>query len=295
LAAAEAVIHEAQTVTRATGDRFATSSVMALLGFRGDQAELSALIEANTSDVMKRGEGIWLTVVEYARALLNNGIGNHKAALPLARRAAEQIDLVTSIRGAVELVEAAARCGSVTIATQALTKLAETTTAAGTDWALGVEARSRALLVDGPEAEQLYRQAIELSGRTRMRTDLARAHLLYGEWLRRQRRRIDARAQLRIAHEMFEAMGMHGFAERAGRELAATGETARKRTATTASAPQLTSQEAQVARLAAEGLTNPEIGARLFISAKTVAYHLSKVFTKLDISSRAQLHHVVLS
>jgi DNA-binding CsgD family transcriptional regulator len=127
-----------------------------------------------------------------------------------------------------------------------------------------------------------------------MRTELARAHLLYGEWLRRQRRRIDARAQLRIAHEMFDAMGMHGFARRARRELAATGETAGKRTVTT-SAAQLTPQEAQVARLAAEGLTNPEIGARLFISAKTVAYHLSKVFTKLDISSRAQLHHVLLN
>ena len=294
LAAAESLIHEAQTVTRVTGDRFAASSVMALFGFRGDQAALSALIKANTSDVMKRGEGVWLTVSEYAQALLNNGIGNHTAALPLAQRAAEQPDLVTSIRAAVELVEAAARCGEATIATEALTRIAETTGAARTDWALGVESRSRALLAEGPEAERLYGEAIELLGRTRMRTDLARAHLLYGEWLRRERRRIHGRAQLRIAHQMFDAMGMHGFAERARRELAATGETAAKRTAAT-SGPQLTPQEAQVARLAAEGLTNPDIGARLFISARTVQYHLSKVFTKLGISSRSQLHRVLPS
>jgi DNA-binding CsgD family transcriptional regulator len=292
LAAAEAVIHEAQTVTRATGDRFATSAVMAVLGFRGDEAGLSALIEANTNDVMKRGEGSWLTVAEYAGALLNNGTGNHAAALALAQRAAEQPDLATPPRAGVELVEAAARCGAAAVATQALTKLAQTTTAAGTDWALGVEARSRALLAEGPAAERLYRQAIELSGRTRMRTEVARAHLLYGEWLRRERRRTDARAQLRSAHDMFDAMGMQAFAGRARRELAATGETARKRTAAT-DGPQLTSQEAHVARLAAEGLTNADIGARLFISAKTVKYHLSKVFTKLGITSRSQLDEVL--
>ncbi|WP_457147265.1 AAA family ATPase [Mycobacterium sp. URHB0021] len=292
LVAAEAVLHEAQSVTRATGDRFATSAVMALLGFRGDQAGLSALIEANTSDVMDRGEGSWLTVAEYAGALVNNGIGDHAAALVLAQRAADQRDLATPVRAAVELVEAAARCGAMTIATQALTKLAETTTAAGTDWALGVEARSAALLAKGPEAERLYRQAIELSGRTRMRTELARAHLLYGEWLRRERRRIDARAQLRSAHEMFDEMGMAGFAARARRELSATGETARKRSVA-ASRPQLTPQEEQVTRMAAGGLTNSDIGARLFISPKTVQYHLTKVFTKLDINSRSQLHQAL--
>jgi DNA-binding CsgD family transcriptional regulator len=292
LVSAEAVLHEAQSVTRATGDRFATSADMALLGFRGDQAGLSALIDANTSDVMIRGEGTWLTVAEYAGALVNNGIGDHAAALVLARRAAEQPDLVTPVRAAVELVEAAARCGAVTIATQALTTLAETTTAAGTDWALGVEARSAALLAKGPEAERLYRQAIELSGRTRIRTELARAHLLYGEWLRRERRRIDARVQLRSAHEMFDEMGMTGFAERARRELSATGETARKRSVA-ASRPQLTPQEEQVTRMAADGLTNSDIGARLFISPKTVQYHLTKVFTKLDINSRSQLHQAL--
>jgi DNA-binding CsgD family transcriptional regulator len=293
LAGAEVLLDEAQTVIRATGDRFASLAFATLLAFRGDQAEFSALIDANISDVMKRGEGFWLTFADFAGALLNNGIGNHTAALILAQRAAERSDLITPVRAVVELVEAAVRCGAVEIATDALTKLAEVTTAAGTDWALGFEARSRALLAEGPEAERLYRQAIELSGRTRIRTDLARAYLLHGEWLRRQRRRMDARAQLRIAHEMFDAMGMRGFAERARRELLATGETVRKRTAAT-SGPQLTSQEAQVARLAAEGLTNSDIGARLFISTKTVQYHLSKVFAKLDISSRAQLHHAQL-
>ena len=173
-------------------------------------------------------------------------------------------------------------------AARALSQLGEMTSASGTDWALGVEARSRALLSDGAEAERLYREAIERLDRTRMRTELARARLLYGEWLRRERRRIDARTQLRIAHEMFDAMGIEAFAERARRELRATGETARN-AQPAATGPQLTPQEAQIARLARDGLTNPEIGARLFISAKTVQHHLSNVFTKLGISSRSQL------
>jgi DNA-binding CsgD family transcriptional regulator len=294
LAAAEALIQEAQTVTRATGDKFATHAVMSLYAFRGAQAELSTFIEYNTADAVQRGEGYWLTIAEFATALLNNGIGNHTAALAPARRAADQPDLSTPPAATVELVEAAARCGELSIATDYLRRLGEMATASGTDWALGVEARSRALLVDGAQAERLYREAVERLGRTRMRADLARVHLLYGEWLRRERRRKDARTQLRTAYDMFDAMGMHGFAERARRELLATGETARKRTAA-ASGPQLTPQEAQIARLAGEGLTNPEIGTRLFISAKTVQYHLSKVFTKLDINSRAQLPDVMLS
>ncbi len=178
------------------------------------------------------------------------------------------------------------------MAADVLRRLAEITTTSGTDWALGIEARSRALLNAGDAAERLYRESIERLGRTRIRADLARAHLLYGEWLRRERRRVDARAQLRIAHEMLDAMGMDAFAERARRELSATGETARKRTVTSTD-EELTAQEAQVARMARDGLSNPEIGARLFISARTVQYHLSKVFTKLGIASRTQLDGVL--
>jgi ATP/maltotriose-dependent transcriptional regulator MalT len=163
--------------------------------------------------------------------------------------------------------------------------------ASGTGWALGVEARSHALLAEGEEAEDGYREAIAHLGRTRVRPELARAHLLYGEWLRRERRRREARAQLSTAHELLEAMGMEAFAERARRELRATGETARKRTVETGG--QLTGQEAQVAKLARDGFSNPEIATRLFISARTVQYHLSKVFTKLGIKSRSQLDRVL--
>ena len=193
---------------------------------------------------------------------------------------------------AAELVEAALRSGHNDVAADALRRLAERTTPSGTDWGRGVEARSRALLSEGETAERLYLVAIESLGNTRVRTELARAHLLYGEWLRRERRRIDARAQLRIAHDMLDTMGMAAFAERARRELQATGETARKRTVATY-VQELTAQEAHIARMARDGLSNPEIGARLFISARTVQYHLKKVFTKLGISSRSQLDRVL--
>jgi DNA-binding CsgD family transcriptional regulator len=176
-------------------------------------------------------------------------------------------------------------------ASDALDLLAEGARAGGTDWGLGIEARCRALLSEGEEAERLYREAIERLGRTRLRPDVARAHLLYGEWLRRQRRRGEAREELRPAHSMLEEMGLEAFAARARRELQATGETARKRTV--AASIELTAQEAQIARLARDGLSNPEIGARLFLSPRTVQYHLGKVFTKLDITSRSQLHRVL--
>jgi DNA-binding CsgD family transcriptional regulator len=191
-----------------------------------------------------------------------------------------------------ELVEAAVRSGHDDVAADALRRLAERTTPSGTDWARGIEARSRALLGEGDTAERLYRESIDRLGRTHMRADLARAHLLYGEWLRRERRRIDARAQLRIAHEMLDAMGMEAFAERARRELQATGETTRKRSVATGD-EQLTAQEALIARMARDGLSNPEIAARMFISARTVQYHLKKVFTKLGIESRTQLDGVL--
>jgi DNA-binding CsgD family transcriptional regulator len=293
LSAAESLIQEAKAVTEATGDSVAPHGALGLTAFRGNQAEGSTLIERTTTDAGRRGEGIGLTIAEWAKALLGNGNGDYKAALAAAQCASEhRTDIGVSAWAAVELIEAAVRSGMTDTAVDTLDRLTEMTSASGTDWALGVEARSRALLSDGLEAEGLYRAAIERLGATRMRTELARAHLLYGEWLRRQRRRIDARAQLRVAHTMLDAMGMEAFAERARRELHATGETARKRTAA-ANGKQLTAQEVQIARLAREGLSNPEIGARLFISARTVQYHLRKVFTKLDVSSRSQLGHVL--
>ena len=186
-----------------------------------------------------------------------------------------------------ELIEAAVRCGKPERARRAFEQVQETTHAAGTDWALGIEARSHALLSDGDEAEELYQEAIARLGKTSIRVQLARTHLLYGEWLRRRRRRLDAREQLRTAHEFFRDSGVEAFAERARRELQATGERARTRTVETLD--QLTPQETQIARLAAEGQTNREIAARLFISASTVEYHLRKALRKLDVKSRTQL------
>jgi DNA-binding CsgD family transcriptional regulator len=189
------------------------------------------------------------------------------------------------------MIEAATRTGEAGVAAEALRLLTETTQPSGTDWALGIEARSRALLTDGPDAERLYREALDRLARSHVRVELARTHLLYGEWLRRDRRRREAREHLRAAHELFTAMGAEAFADRAGRELGATGETARKRGV---EGPiELTAQEAQVARLARDGLSNPDIGARLFISPRTVEYHLRKVFSKLDISSRRELPHAL--
>jgi DNA-binding CsgD family transcriptional regulator len=293
LAAAASLIQQLPPAIEATGSNRVPYSALGLAAFAGRQAEAATLIEAITRDVSLRGEGVGLTIIEWANAVLNNGIGNYQAALEAAQRSTEYLgEMITPPWSAVELIEAAARSGRAEMAADALTQLAVSTSASGTDWALGIEARSRALLSDGDAAERLYRESIDRLGRTHMRAELARAHLLYGEWLRRERRRIDARAQLRIAHHTLEAMGMEAFAERARRELKATGETARKRTI----APrdeQLTAQEAQIARMARDGLSNPEIGERMFISARTVQYHLSKVFTKLGIESRSQLDRVL--
>jgi DNA-binding CsgD family transcriptional regulator len=198
---------------------------------------------------------------------------------------------MASVWSLPELVEAATRCGQADVATAAIESLSERTRAAGTELALGIEARSKALLSDGEVAERLYREAIERLGRTRLALELARAHLLYGEWLRRDRRRIDARDQLRLARDSFTSMGAEAFAARAGRELLATGETARKRTDETRD--DLTAQETQIAQFARDGLSNAEIGARLFISPRTVEYHLHKVFIKLDITSREHLDRVL--
>jgi DNA-binding CsgD family transcriptional regulator len=291
LNSAELLILQARTVTEATGDKL-TDPAMSLAAFRGHQAEALTMIETITQDVTRRGEGLWLTAAEFAAAVLNNGVGNYATALTAARRAVDSSDIALSGWAAVELIEAAVRSGRTETATSVLASLTNATSLSGTDWALGIEARSRALVTVGAAAEHLYQEAIDRLGRTRIRTELARSHLLYGEWLRRARRRTEARAQLRIAHGMLEAMGMEAFAERARRELQATGETARKRTVVT-NDQQLTAQEAQVAKLAREGLSNLEIGTRLFISAKTVEYHLAKVFAKLGINSRVQLNYVL--
>ena len=232
LNAAESLVQEAQTVIEATGDSISPHGALGLAALRGDQATVSRLTEATTRDAVSRGEGIGITVAEWANAMLNNGIGNYGTAMTDAQGAAEGVtDIGVSAWAAVELIEAAVRGALMDTAADALSQLGQMTGASGTDWALGVEARSRALLSKAADAERGYREAIERLGRTRMRTELARAHLLYGEWLRRERRRIDARTQLRIAHGMFDALGMAGFAERSRRELQATGETALERAA----------------------------------------------------------------
>ena len=292
LTAAASLIQQRQALA-ATGINRFPYSALGLAAFTGRQAEAATLIDAINRHVSLRGEGVGITIIEWATAVLNNGIGNYEAAMEAARRSTDYLEeMITPPWPAVELIEAAVRSRRSDIAADALRRLAEITTASGTDWALGIEARSRALLSDGETAERWYRESIERLGRTCIRADLARAHLLYGEWLRRERRRIDARAQLRIALAMLEAMGMDAFAARASRELQATGETARKRTAARGD-QQLTTQEAHIARMARDGLSDAEIGARLFISKHTVNYHLRKIFIKHGINSRTQLDRVL--
>ena len=238
--------------------------------------------------MVRRGEGLWLIATGWASAVLFNSLGRYEEALAVSEQAGEDPDeLGVSTWVPTEFIEAAVRAGQPERAAAPLRRLQEISRASGSDWALGVEARSRALLSEGDEAERLYREAIDRLGRTRIRVALARAHLLYGEWLRRQGRRVEAREQLRTAHGAYAAMGMEGFAERARRELAASGEKVRKRGVDTRD--ELTAQEAQIARLAADGRTNPEIGAQLFLSPRTVEWHLRKVFGKLGISSRREL------
>jgi DNA-binding CsgD family transcriptional regulator len=289
LTEAASLAQEARTVEEATGNNLAPYGALGLAALRGDEARTSVLIEATIEHVTQRGQGIGITFAQWANATLNNGLGRHQAALAIPT-ATEDPD--SSFWPAVELIEAAARTGRTELATGAYRRLRRMTGASGTDWALGIQARSHALLIEGEPADQLYQESIARLAKTRIRADLARAHLLYGEWLRRERRRTDAREQLRTAHGMLEAMGMAAFAERAQRELQATGETTHKR-ALAARDVELTAQEAQVARLARDGLSNPEIGTRLFISAHTVQYHLRKVFTKLGITSRSQLDRVL--
>jgi DNA-binding CsgD family transcriptional regulator len=291
--AASSLIAEADAITEATGMAPLKYAALMMAGWRGKEDRALDLFEAGRLEATPRGEGMGLRVMEWARALLYNGCGRYGEALEAAQRGCDEDDVGLFGWACVELVEAGVRCGATDAATAALDRLSERTQASGTDWALGIEAGSRALLSDGPDAERLYGEAVDRLARTRGVVHLARARLQYGEWLRRENRRLDAREQLRSAHEMFSGIGAEGFAERARHELAATGETARKRTEDARGV--LTPQEAQIARLAKDGLSNPEIGAQLFISPRTVQYHLRKVFQKLDITSRNQLSRVPAS
>jgi DNA-binding CsgD family transcriptional regulator len=286
--AAAVAIAEAESVTEATGARYRPIAAMLLAALRGREVDAAPLIESVVRDASAGGQGVVLQWAELVNAIMSNGLGRYEQATTSARRAAEEMpNLYVSGLALPELIEAAVRSARPELAHDALEHLAESTTAAGTAWGLGIRARSRALLSEGEVADGLYLEAIDLLGCTQMRPDLARAHLLYGEWLRREKRRADARQHLRQAHEQLSAMGMEAFAERARRELAATGERVRTRSVTTI--VDLTAQETQIAQLAGEGRTNREIGTQLFISAHTVEYHLKKVFTKMDVTSRTQL------
>jgi DNA-binding CsgD family transcriptional regulator len=287
-AGAASNIAEADSVAAATGSRFFPWALLRLRALQGGEAEASATIASAIEQAAggAHGSAIW---AHWAGAVLYNGLGRYEAATAWARKSTSTtFELVgVSVWALPELVEAAARAGEGELARDALERLAETTQPAGNDVALGVEARCRALLGDGALAEDRHREALDRLSRTSLRPELARAHLLFGEWLRREGRRVDAREQLRLAHEMFVAIGMEAFGERARRELLAAGERVRKRMADTRG--DLTPQEAQIAQLARDGHSNPEIGAQLFLSTRTIEWHLRKVFTKLDISSRKEL------
>jgi DNA-binding CsgD family transcriptional regulator len=287
-AGASSLIAECDAVCAATGGiSVAPFAAMFLGGLRGHEAKITPLIQATLAAAEAAGQGGAVTGAQWAAAVLRNGLGRYADALTAAEKATQDATVFTSILVVPELVEAAARTGNTDMAAGALQRLAEATQPSGNDLALGVEARCRALLSDGEAAERRYREAIDRLGRTQLRPDLARAHLLYGEWLRRQNRRVDARQQLRTAYDMLTAIGMAAFAERARRELIATGEKVRIRTVDTSD--ELTAQEALIARLARDGLSNAEIGAQLFISTRTVEWHLRKVFAKLGVSSRRHL------
>ena len=280
---------EKDVVNEVTGIRLATTCDLLLAGYRGRPKEAEPLFTATTEDSTARGEGLAVQMANWSAAVLSNGLGRYAEALAVAEPATEETYSPLSTQLVLpELIEAAARTGRADLARQALGRLSAMTVE-GSDWAKGLEARSRALVSAGREAEQCYAEAVERLGRTQLRPDLARAHLLYGEWLRRENRRLDARHQLHAAYQLLDAIGAGAFAERARRELLATGEKVRKREADTHS--QLTPQEEHIIQLARDGRTNPEIAAELFISTRTVEWHLRKVFAKLGITSRRDLHN----
>ncbi|WP_225849951.1 LuxR family transcriptional regulator [Streptomyces sp. HPF1205] len=287
LTLAATLVEEADAVTESTGSRLPAYGAAALAAWRGSEAEAAPLIEAAAEGAVKRGEGLGLAIVLHAQAVLYNGLGRYDDAMKSAQQAAAHgQELAFATWSLAQLVEAAVRCEQYEAGADAFERLARTTRPSGTDWALGVEARSRALLADD-DADLHFRTAIDHLGRTRLPMELARAKLLYGEWLRRQRRRTEAREWLRTAYAAFSAMGAEAFAERARRELLAAGQavTAHRR----GTAEKLTAQEAQIARLAAGGRTNPEIAAELFLSPRTVEWHLRKIFAKLGVGSRRKL------
>jgi DNA-binding CsgD family transcriptional regulator len=283
---AASLLEEMRTVTEATGTFLGPGCAVHLAAMRGRESEVSSLIEASSEETAQKGQAAVTALTEVAKAVLYNGLGRYEEAMASAGQVGPE-DLTTENWAVSEHIEAAVRAGSPEIAADRLQRLHDITQDGGTDWGLGMAARCSALLSEGDAAERLYREAIERFARTRLRPELARAHLLYGEWLRREGRRVDTREQLHTAHEMFSAMGMEAFANRAQNELLATGARARKRTVETRD--DLTAQERQIAGLARGGLSNPEIGARLFLSPRTVEWHLRKVFGKLGIRSRHEL------
>jgi DNA-binding CsgD family transcriptional regulator len=293
LSLASALFEEAQSLDLGIRAETLPYIPLRLAAWRGDVTTVLHLVDVMIRGAHSRGEGCAITIAEYATAVLYNGLGEYELAFEAALKAAAADEVATSSWALCELVEAAARSGRDQVARESLDQLRERTSASGTAWAKGTEARAGALLQDGESAERLHREAIEALGQSRMAAHLARARLCYGEWLRRENRRVDAREQLHQAYDVFAAMGAAGFANRARRELLAAGEKVRKRRDDTRD--QLTPQEQQIARLARDGRTNPEIGAELYISHRTVEWHLRQVYTKLGISSRKGLRGALRS
>jgi len=291
LATAELVFDEDRLVAEATGNQPVLYNGVLLAVWRGQEAKATELLESTRREADARGMGRFVTNLTYLESVLGNALGRYEDARDAAWQAFERDELGFGSLIVPELAEAASRTGETALLNTALDWVTERAQVTPTEWARGIEARVGALASAGGAAEALYREALERLGRTRLRIELARTHLLYGEWLRREQRRVDAREQLRTAHELLSTMGVDAFADRAERELLATGVTVRKRRVETRG--DLTAQEAQIARLARDGLTNPEIGAQLFISPRTVQYHLRKVFLKLGISSRGELERVL--